>query len=115
VQRIDAEDLTRASDDVANRQQPPESVGRSVVVNLTAAQFSGTIVGVNPKYATVLGLACFPSIDAVPQHVDLAVIATPARRPGCRDSSGRATPHQSAPSVAVASGATSTRARMLAS
>jgi len=54
------------------------SVGRSVVANLTAAKFDGTIVGVNPKYATVLGIACFPSIGAVPQHVDLAVIATPA-------------------------------------
>jgi acetyltransferase len=63
---------------VIGATERPESVGRSVLVNLTAAQFSGTIVGVNPKYATVLGLACFPSIGAVPQHVDLAVIATPA-------------------------------------
>jgi len=54
------------------------SVGRSVVENMTAAKFPGTIVGVNPKYASVLGIACYPSIGAVPHHVDLALIATPA-------------------------------------
>jgi acetyltransferase len=54
------------------------SVGRSVVANLTATQFGGTIVGVNPKHEKVLGIACFPSIGAVPDHIDLAIIATPA-------------------------------------
>ena len=63
---------------VIGATERPGSVGRSVVVNLTAAKFGGTIVGVNPKYATVLGLTCFPSIGAVPQHVDLAIIVTPA-------------------------------------
>jgi acetyltransferase len=63
---------------VIGATERPGSVGRSVVVNVTATKFGGTIVGVNPKYATVLGVACFPSVGAVPDHVDLAVIATPA-------------------------------------
>jgi acetyltransferase len=34
---------------------------------------------VNPKRASVLGIKAYPSISAVPEQVDLAVIATPAR------------------------------------
>jgi acetyltransferase len=63
---------------VIGATERPGSIGRSVVVNVTATKFGGTIIGVNPNYATVLGVACFPSVGAVPDHVDLAVIATPA-------------------------------------
>ncbi len=37
------------------------------------------IYPVNINKDTVLGLKCYPSISKIPEHVDLAVIATPAR------------------------------------
>ena len=40
--------------------------------------FGGTVFPVNPRRKSVLGIKAYPSILAVPDHVDLAVIATPA-------------------------------------
>ncbi len=54
-------------------------VGRSVVSNLQHTSFGGQIFPVNPKRSDVLGLACYPSVSAIPHKVDLAVIVTPAR------------------------------------
>jgi acetyltransferase len=55
------------------------SVGRSLLVNLKQGRFSGAIYPVNPRHATLMGLPCYPSVTALPQQADLAVIATPAR------------------------------------
>jgi acetyltransferase len=54
-------------------------VGRSIVSNLKQTSFGGTVYPVNPKHSQVLGLPCYPSIREIPEPVDLAVIATPAR------------------------------------
>ncbi|HEY6407375.1 MAG TPA: CoA-binding protein, partial [Ktedonobacteraceae bacterium] len=40
--------------------------------------FGGTVFPVNPKLASVLGIQAYPHLAALPQQVDLAVIATPA-------------------------------------
>ncbi len=55
----------------------PGSVGRALVSNLQ--DFGGRVYPVNPHRTTVLGLPCYPTIDAIGERVDLAVIATPAR------------------------------------
>lgn len=57
----------------------PGSVGLSVLQNLLAGSHKRKVYAVNPNRETVLGLKCYPSIKDVPEHVDLAVIATPAR------------------------------------
>jgi len=54
------------------------SVGRTVLWNLMSTPFGGPVYPVNPKRHSVLGIACYPTIGAVPETVDLAVIATPA-------------------------------------
>ena len=54
------------------------SVGRTIVWNLMTNSFGGTIFPVNPKRSSILGIKAYPSIDAVPEQVDLAVIVTPA-------------------------------------
>jgi len=41
--------------------------------------FSGSIYPVNPKYAEVQGLRCWPSLEAIPEPVDVAVVVVPAR------------------------------------
>jgi acetate---CoA ligase (ADP-forming) len=62
----------------ASRQ--PGAVGAAVVRNLLAAGFPGPIYPVNPAAERIQALPCYPSVEAVPGPVDLAVIALPARR-----------------------------------
>ncbi len=51
--------------------------GFSILKNLRSG-FSGSIYPVNPRYAQIIGLPCFPAIDRVPDPVDLAIIFVPA-------------------------------------
>src|SRR5690348_14502380 len=53
-------------------------VGRAILWNLISSPFGGTVYPVNPRRAAVLGIRAYPSISAVPDRVDLAVIVTPA-------------------------------------
>lgn len=55
-----------------------DSVGAMVFANITAAGFSGPIVPINPKYKTVGGQTCHPTLADAGVQIDLAVIATPA-------------------------------------
>src|SRR6516164_7473485 len=52
------------------------SVGRALLENLKS--YDGALYPVNLRRDTVLGLPAFPKIAAVPDPVDLAIIATPA-------------------------------------
>jgi acetyltransferase len=54
------------------------SVGRTLLSNLLATPFGGTVFPVNPKRASVLGVQSYPDIHSVPVRVDLAVVVTPA-------------------------------------
>jgi len=56
----------------------PGKLGYEILNNLIQSGYTGPIYPINPKATTILGLQCFPSIQAVPGHVDLAVIAIPA-------------------------------------
>ena len=56
----------------------PGSVGRTILKNLIATPFGGTIFPVNPKRPNVLGIKAYPKIGDVPGKVDLAIIVTPA-------------------------------------
>jgi acetyltransferase len=55
------------------------SVGRSLMNNLLLGKERRKICPVNKNRETVMGLKCYPSISAIPEHVDLAVVATPAK------------------------------------
>ena len=55
------------------------SVGRTLLWNLISNPFGGTVFPVNPKRPSVLGIKAYPTIAAVPEPVDLAVIVTPAQ------------------------------------
>lgn len=54
------------------------SVGKIILENLLLSE-KRKLYPVNPNRKTVLGLECFPDIAHVPVHVDLAVVATPAK------------------------------------
>ncbi len=55
------------------------SVARTILWNLISTSFGGTIFPVNPKYNSILGIKSYPSVGAIPDPVDLAVIVTPAK------------------------------------
>jgi len=54
------------------------SVGRTLLWNLMSNPFGGMVFPINPKRASVLGIKAYPTLAAVPERIDLAVIATPA-------------------------------------
>jgi acyl-CoA synthetase (NDP forming) len=55
-----------------------KNLGNNVMLNLKAG-FKGPIYPVNPNYPEIEGLPCFPSIDAIPGPVDLAIVLVPAQ------------------------------------
>ncbi len=73
-------DVFFAPDNVAviGATENPGSVGRTILWNLISSPFGGTVFPVNPKRPGILGIKAYPSIAAVPEEVDLAVIVTPA-------------------------------------
>ncbi|MCE9556406.1 MAG: bifunctional acetate--CoA ligase family protein/GNAT family N-acetyltransferase [Planctomycetes bacterium] len=54
------------------------SVGRTMLWNLISSPFGGSTFPVNPKRDQVLGIRAYPNLAALPEAIDLAVIATPA-------------------------------------
>ncbi len=60
----------------AGRQ--PGKIGHEILVNLLESGFQGPLYPVNPSARSVAGVPCWPSVDALPLGVDLAVVAVPA-------------------------------------
>lgn len=63
---------------VIGATERPGSVSRTVLWNLISHPFGGTVFPVNPQHHSVLGIKAYPSIAAVPEPVDLAIVVTPA-------------------------------------
>ncbi len=57
--------------------EKPGSVGRTILSNLIASPFGGTVYPVNPNRPSVLGIQSHPNVASIPEQVDLAVIVTP--------------------------------------
>lgn len=76
--------------DVVNRMLHPRSVaviGASAdlgkingrpLKHLMEKGYAGRVLPVNPKYREIAGLACYPTIESLPEAADLAVVAVPA-------------------------------------
>ncbi len=63
---------------VIGATEKPASVGRTVLRNLLDQPFGATIFPVNPTRCNVLGIRCYPTVAAIGEPVDLAVVITPA-------------------------------------
>ena len=70
--------LTPASVAVIGASRRPGSFGRAILKNIVDGGFSGPVYAVNPGAAELDGVPCVPSAAALPEPVDLAVIAAPA-------------------------------------
>jgi acetate---CoA ligase (ADP-forming) len=55
----------------------PDSLSGRLLANLATAGFAGGVYPINPRAATIGGLTCYPTVAAVPEPVDLAVIMVP--------------------------------------
>jgi len=64
---------------IVGASKDPTKRGFRSVQKLLEDGFKGEIFPVNPKESTILGLTVYPSLDAIPGSVDLAVICTPAK------------------------------------
>jgi acetyltransferase len=66
------------------------SLGRHLLRNLRDGGFEGPIGLVNPRYREIDGMACLPSLDALPQVPDLMICTAPPQAvPGLLDQAGR--------------------------
>lgn len=63
---------------VVGASRDPSKVGGSVLANLRAAGFPGRVVPINSRAGSIQGLRARPSVLAMEESVDLAVIAVPA-------------------------------------
>ena len=82
--------LMPASVAVIGASRRPGSVGRAILQNIIDGGFPGPVYPVNPGAAELDGIPCLPSAAALPEHVDLAVIAVPAGAvPGIAEDCGR--------------------------
>lgn len=68
---------------VVGASDKPGGLGTTLLSNLDRAGYGGTIYPINPKRETIGGRACLPSVEALPEGVDVAVLAIP--RPGVLD------------------------------
>lgn len=55
------------------------TVGYALMRNLVELKFQGDIYPVNIRKTEILGYKAYPSVEQIPERVDLVVIATPAR------------------------------------
>ncbi|MFH1642022.1 MAG: acetate--CoA ligase alpha subunit [Nanoarchaeota archaeon] len=55
------------------------SVGYSLIKNLIGASYEGIVYPVNPNRKSILGVKAYPSVGRIPDKIDLAIIATPAK------------------------------------
>ncbi|HLM91495.1 MAG TPA: bifunctional acetate--CoA ligase family protein/GNAT family N-acetyltransferase [Thermoplasmata archaeon] len=55
------------------------SVGHAVATNFATGEFAGKSYFVNNHRSEILGQKAYPTVEAIPEEVDLAIIATPAK------------------------------------
>ena len=68
---------------VAGAGRRPGSIGRTILLNIRDAGFAGRLYAVSPGGGgDIEGIPCVPSVAALPEAPDLAVVTVPAARVG---------------------------------
>jgi acyl-CoA synthetase (NDP forming) len=62
---------------VVGASDKPGALGATLLTNPANNGYSGAIYPVNPKREEIMACACYPSVDALPEGVDVAVLAIP--------------------------------------
>ena len=58
---------------------PRMGFANSIQIMLEGGGYDGEILPVNPRHEEIRGRRCYPTLDAIPGHVDLAILVVPAR------------------------------------
>ncbi len=64
---------------IVGASKNPGKLGYHVMKSLTEGGFKGELYPVNPRETELFGLRAYPSVLEVPQEVDVAIVALPAR------------------------------------
>jgi acetyltransferase len=70
--------LKPASVAIIGASRDPAKRGFRAIEALQRQGYAGRIAPVNPKEKEILGLPCYPNLDAVPYPIDTALVCTPA-------------------------------------
>ena len=62
---------------VVGASDKPGALGATLISNLDRAGYAGAIYPINPNREKIGERACLPSVDALPDGVDVAVLAIP--------------------------------------
>ncbi len=62
---------------VIGASRTPNSIGHQVVANLVDYGFTGAVYPVNPKASAINAIRAYPTVGAVPDQIDMAVIVVP--------------------------------------
>jgi acyl-CoA synthetase (NDP forming) len=63
---------------IVGASERPDAIGTRVMINLRHMGYEGRIYPVNPRYDSLGGLKCYPSLAALPETVDAAFLAVPS-------------------------------------
>ena len=63
---------------VVGAGRTPGGVGHAIVRGLLAGDFTGTVYPVNPRARSVCGVLAYPTLSAIPERIDLAIVAVKA-------------------------------------
>jgi acetyl coenzyme A synthetase (ADP forming)-like protein len=69
--------LHPASIAVVGASRDPQSIGYRLLEAVRVNQFEGRIYAVNPQASSIAGMTTYPSVKALPEPVDLAVVVVP--------------------------------------
>src|SRR5262249_19319993 len=62
---------------VVGASRNPQSIGHRILDALLRSRFQGAVYPINPHANVVGSIRAYPSVSALPEQVDLAVIAVP--------------------------------------
>ena len=62
---------------VVGASRDPASIGNRLLQAILRGGYQGIVFPVNPRYSSVDGLRCFPSLRQLPEPAELAVVAVP--------------------------------------
>lgn len=64
---------------VIGASRTPKTVGNDLIKNLVQQGFSGKVYPVNPNADEIYGLPVYHSVSEIPESIDLALVAVPAK------------------------------------
>src|SRR5512135_2265693 len=62
---------------VVGASRSPGTIGYQIVSNLIRHGYQGPVYPVNPKASAIHSIPAYPSVEAIPGAVDMAVITVP--------------------------------------